>query len=56
MLALAVPGATVVLDDFSADCDGPDPRRERWLGHERLSAAVVGTGGSGQAIVATVRR
>ena len=56
VLALAVPGATLVLVDFSADRVGPDPRQARWLGHERLTAVEVGTGGNAQAIVAVVRR
>ena len=56
VLALAVPGATLVLDDVSADGAGPDPRRARWLGHERLTAVVVGTEGNAQGIVAVVRR
>ena len=56
VLALAVPGATLVLDDVSADWAGPDPRRARRLGHERPTAVEVGTEGNAQAIVAVVRR
>lgn len=56
VLALAVPGATLVLDDVSADWAGPDPRRARSLGHKRLTAVEVGTEGNAQAIVAVVRR
>jgi predicted O-methyltransferase YrrM len=56
VLGLAAPGATLVLDDFSAGWACPDPRRERWLGHPRLSAVEIGTGGSATAIVATARR
>ena len=55
VLALAAPGATLVLDDFSADRVGPDPRRARWLGHARLTAVQVGTEGNAQAIVAVLR-
>lgn len=56
VLGLAAPGATLVMDDFYAGWACPDPRRERWFGHPRLSAVEVGTGGSATAIVATVRR
>jgi len=56
VIRLAAPGATLVLDDFSADWDRPDPRRERWLAHPRLAAAEVGTGGTARAILAVVRR
>jgi hypothetical protein len=44
------------MDDFSAGWARPDPRRERWFGHPRLSVVEVGTGGSAAAIVAAVRR
>jgi predicted O-methyltransferase YrrM len=56
VLGLAAPGATLVMDDFSADWDGPDARRERWLDHPRVVAVEVGTGGNASAIVAVVRR
>lgn len=56
VLALAAPGATIVMDDFSAGRAGPDPRREAWLGHPRLSAIELGTGDGARAVVATVRR
>ncbi len=56
VLGLAVPGATLVLDDFSADRHGHDARREAWLRHPRVSAVEIGTGGRARAIVATVRR
>jgi predicted O-methyltransferase YrrM len=56
VLGLAAPGATLVLDDFSAAWTGPDPRREAWLGHPRLSALELGTGEGARAIVATLRR
>ena len=55
VLALATPGATIVLDDFSAG-QSPDPRREAWLAHPRLAAVEVGTGETARAIVAVVRR
>lgn len=55
VLALATPGATIVLDDFSAG-QRPDPRREAWLAHPRLAAVEVGTGETARAIVAVVRR
>ena len=56
VLRIAAPGATLVLDDFSADWAGPDPRRERWLVHPRVATVEVGTGGNARTIVATVRR
>jgi len=56
VLALAAPGATLVLDDFSSDRQRPDPRRESWLAHPRLVAVEIGTGQAAQAIVAVVRR
>jgi len=56
VLALAAPGATLVLDDFSAEWEGPDPRRARWLEHPRVVAVEIGTGESASAIVAVVRR
>ena len=56
VLALAVPGATIVVDDFSADRQRPDPRREGWLAHPRLVAVEIGTGETSRAIVAVVRR
>ncbi len=45
-----------MLDDFSADWPGPDPRRERWLTHPRVTAIELGTGGNATAIVGVVRR
>jgi predicted O-methyltransferase YrrM len=57
VLGIATPGATIVMDDFSASWNGPDPRREVWFGHPRVVAVEVGTGGDGsRAIVAVVRR
>ena len=56
VLGLATPGATLVLDDFSADWDGPDIRRERWLQHTRVETTEVGTGGNALALIAVVRR
>ena len=56
VLGLAAPGATVVLDDFSADWPRPDERRERWLAHPRVTAVELGTGQGRTAIVAVVRR
>jgi predicted O-methyltransferase YrrM len=56
VLGLATPGATLVLDDFSAGWDGPDPRRARWLEHPRVAATEVGTGGTARTLVAVVRR
>lgn len=56
VLGLTAPGATVVMDDFSADWDGADPRRERWLDHPRVATIEVGTGGNACALVAVVRR
>ena len=56
VLAIATPGATLVLDDFSADWDEPDPRRAAWLGHPRLSAIEVGTGTHERIIVAVLAR
>ena len=56
VLGLAAPGATIVMDDFSADRKRPDPRREGWLTHPRLAAVEIGTGQTAQVIVAVVRR
>ena len=56
VLGLAAPGATLVMDDFSADWQGPDARRERWLSHPRVAVVELGTGGTGRALVAVVRR
>ena len=56
VLALAAPGATIVLDDFSADWGRHDPRRASWLAHPRLTAVEIGTGETAQVIVAVVRR
>ena len=56
VLALAAPGATIVMEDFSAGREPPDPRRERWLTHPRLAAVEVGTGQTARLIVAVVRR
>ncbi len=56
VLALAVPGALVVLDDFSAPRVGTDPGRERWLGHDRVNAALVDVGAGSLVLLATVRR
>lgn len=54
-LGPAMPGATFVMDDFSAAGEGPDSRRKAWPPDERLVAKVVGTGGNAQAIVAVIR-
>jgi predicted O-methyltransferase YrrM len=57
VVGLATPGATLVLDDFSTDRAGsPDPRRERWLGHPRLTALEIATGPDARVLVAVVRR
>jgi len=56
VLALAAPGATLVLDDFSADWQLPDPRRDVWLAHPRLVAVEIGTGQTARVLVAVVRR
>jgi predicted O-methyltransferase YrrM len=56
VLALAVPGATVVMDDFSVDRQCADARRERWFGHPRVVTVELGTVRDARAIVAVVRR
>ena len=56
VLGLAMPGATIVMDDFSSDWPGPDPRRERWFAHPRVATAELGTGGNASVLVAVVRR
>ena len=56
VLALAAPGATIVLDDVSADRERPDLRRGSWLAHPRLAAVEIGTGEAARAIVGVVRR
>ena len=40
-LGLLAPRGTAVLDDFTPDRCGPDPRRDAWLGHPALSAVEV---------------
>jgi predicted O-methyltransferase YrrM len=56
VLGLAMPGATIALDDFTAGWPAPDERRERWLTHPRLACAMLGTGGDALALIAVVRR
>jgi predicted O-methyltransferase YrrM len=56
VLGLAAPGATIVMDDFSATWTGVDPRRERWFGHPRVVSVELGTGGDARVLVAVVRR
>ena len=56
VLALAAPGATLVLDDFTEGLEDPDPRRERWRRHPRVATVEIGTGGDACTIVAVVRR
>lgn len=56
VLGLAAPGATLVMNDFSADWPGRDPTRARWLEHARLAAVELGQGGNAATIVAVVRR
>ena len=56
VLRLAMPGATIVMDDFSSEWQGPDPRRERWFAHPRVATAELGTGGNASVLVAVVRR
>lgn len=53
VVGLLTPGGTAVLDDFTTSWEGPDPRRAAWLAHPALAAVLLGTGGDGQAIVAT---
>jgi len=56
VLGVMMPGATIVMDDFSASWTGRDERRERWLKHPRLACAMLGTGADSLALVAVVRR
>ena len=56
VLGVMMPGATIVMDDFSASWTGRDERRERWLTHPRLACAMLGTGADSLALVAVVRR
>ena len=56
VLGVVMPGATIVMDDFSASWTGRDERRERWLKHPRLACAMLGTGADALALVAVVRR
>ena len=56
VLGLAAPGATLVMNDFSADWPDRDPTRERWLEHPRVTTVELGTGGNAATIVAVVRR
>jgi len=53
IVGLLSPGASVVLDDFTAGREGDDPRRHAWLGHPALAAALLGTGGAAELLVAT---
>jgi predicted O-methyltransferase YrrM len=54
-LELVAPGGTVVIDDLTPDWSGPDPVREFWLGHRRLSSVEILTTPEAAAILA-VRR
>ena len=56
VLGLTAPNATLVMDDFSAGWQRPDPRRERWLEHPRVTTVELGTGGNARVLVAVVRR
>ena len=56
VLGLTAPGATLVMDVFSVDWQGPDPRRERWFTHPRMTTVELGTGGNARVLVAVVRR
>ena len=56
VLGLATLGATLVMDDFSADWEGPDPRRERWLAHPRVAVIELSTGANARMLLAGVRR
>jgi predicted O-methyltransferase YrrM len=56
VLGVATPGATIVMDDFSTAWSGQDARRERWLGHPRVAATMLGTGREALTLVAVVRR
>jgi predicted O-methyltransferase YrrM len=56
VLGLAAPGATIVMDDFSATWERPDLRRERWFAHPRVVSVELGTGGDARVLVAVVRR
>ena len=56
VLGLAAPGATIVMDDFSAGWDDSDPRRARWFAHPRVVTVELGTGDDARVLVAVVRR
>lgn len=56
VLGVVAPGGMIVLHDRSADRSRPDPRRDRWLAHPRVSAVTVATGRTDRAIVAAVNR
>lgn len=56
VLGMAAPGATLVMDDFSADWIGRDLRRERWLAHPRVATVELGTGAGARVLLAVVRR
>jgi predicted O-methyltransferase YrrM len=56
VLALAAPGATIVLDDFSSGRQQPASCRETWLAHPRLAAVEIGTGQTASVIVSVLRR
>ena len=56
VVALATPGATLVLDDVSSGPPGPGTRRRRWLGHPRLTTVELVTAADVHVLVALVRR
>ncbi len=56
LLALLAPGGTLVLDDLTPGRPGPDPVRELWLGHPRLSAVELQISQREAAIVAVLQR
>ncbi len=56
VLGLAVPGATLVVDDGPADRAGPEPRHVQWLDDPRIVPVEIRTGRDVRVIVAVVRR
>jgi predicted O-methyltransferase YrrM len=54
VVGLLAPGATIVMDDLTAQRRRPDPVREFWLNHPRIAALEILTTPTTGAIVGTL--
>ena len=55
LLGLLAPGGTLVLDDLTPDCTGPDPVRDLWLRHPRVAAMELRVSDCESVIVAVLQ-